>query len=419
MKIFPKVYYSQKTQKVFFQTKALTDSVSIKIQGMEYYTIPHSPIYRIDEEERYPYLPMTKAGDGLFAIEYAFKQEQKYSVKVKIGEKIVLETHIYAVDEDLAKLQPLKGDTHLHSNRSDGEGTPFEVGCQYRAAGFDFIAVTDHHKFAPSIEAKTAFEALTDEFTVFYGEEVHNRDMGYFHIVNFGGEISVNEPILADPDSIEAKVQEVLNASDFTGAADPYACAYRIFVAEEIRKGGGLAIMSHPYWDCFGEYNMEADDFRYLLTNGCFDAVEVLAGCDRTGNGDNLQTAYWADLRTEGIKIPVVGASDSHSCTSEDSLFNRHFSIVFADGKEDIKNAIKDERSVAVNRRSATDFFVVGKYRYVKYARFLLEEYAPAYEKLTEKHAAALSAAKVGKRTAAIRRAEEKIAEFKKEFFVF
>ncbi|MGN1320940.1 MAG: hypothetical protein ACI4U6_07470 [Acutalibacteraceae bacterium] len=32
-----------------------------------------------------------------------------------------------------------------------GVGTPFEVACAYREAGYDFIAITDHHKFTPSL----------------------------------------------------------------------------------------------------------------------------------------------------------------------------------------------------------------------------------------------------------------------------
>ena len=39
MKIFPKVFKSNKTQKIYFQADAEYDAVEIKVQGMEYYTI--------------------------------------------------------------------------------------------------------------------------------------------------------------------------------------------------------------------------------------------------------------------------------------------------------------------------------------------------------------------------------------------
>ena len=89
MKIFPKVFKSNKTQKIYFQADAEYDAVEIKVQGMEYYTIPHTPAYRIDEEERYPYLPMQKDKGGVFFFEYSFAQEQKYSVKIKVDGEIV------------------------------------------------------------------------------------------------------------------------------------------------------------------------------------------------------------------------------------------------------------------------------------------------------------------------------------------
>lgn len=418
MKIFPKVYKSNQTQKIYFQTEEFCQQVEIKVQGMEYYTIPHTPAYRIDEEERYSYQPMTKEGDGLYVCEYAFQQEQKYTLKIKVDGNIVLATYVYAADEELYSLNAYKGDTHLHTNRSDGAYAPFETACYYREAGYDFIAVTDHHKMYPSREAQEAIRPLTSLFTVFIGEEVHNKDMGYFHIVNFGGNTSVNIPILANPDKVEEEVQKILRSRDFTGAADPYACAYRIFVAEEIRKGGGLAIMAHPYWDCFGEYNMESEDFRYLWKNGCFDALEVLAGCDWNDNGNNLQQAFWADLRAEGLTIPIVGASDCHDAKSKDSRFNRQFSIVFAKDIGEIKQAILDEKSVAVLRRNEKEFFVFGKYRYVKYARFILEEYSPAYDALSKKHAAALLEAGAGaKPTANVADIEQTIISYKRKFF--
>ncbi len=229
----------------------------------------------------------------------------------------------------------------------------------------------------------------------------------------------MNVPILASPDKIETEVQKILSSRDFTGAADPYACAYRIFVAEEIRKGGGLAIMAHPYWHCYGEYNMQTEDFRYLWKNGCFDALEVLADCDRYNNGSNLQNALWTDMRAEGAVIPIVGASDCRDAKDESSFFNRNFTVVLAKDSDDIKQAIKEERSVAVLRRNENDFFAFGRFRYVKYVRFLLEEYSPAYDKLTKKHAEALRECGNGEgvRTIELRDIEREILEYQTEFF--
>ena len=37
-----------------------------------------------------------------------------------------------------------KGNTHAHTTDSDGRATPEECMRQYKAAGYDFLAITDH-----------------------------------------------------------------------------------------------------------------------------------------------------------------------------------------------------------------------------------------------------------------------------------
>lgn len=416
--VFPKVFLADKTQKIYVKCSGVCkdDKVMIKVQPMEVYAMQHTNLYRIDEEERYAYCDMKAEGDGTYSCAYPFVGEQKYDVKVMVGEDVLCWTHVYSVLPDLAKLKAFKGDTHMHSNRSDGEGTPFEVACGYREAGYDFIAITDHHLYAPSLEGKAAVEKWTKEYRVFRGEEVHNRGMGYFHIINFDGDFSVNEIVENHDDYVQSEIAKILEKGDIPDTvADKYDCAYRIFVAEQIQKGGGLAIMAHPYWDCYGEYHMPPATTEYLLKRGTYDAWELLAADDNDGNGDNLQLALWGDLRAEGYKIPIVGASDRHSFTTPDSMFNKHFSLVFADGFDGIKSAIKAERSVAVSVFDNGDFWAFGGLRYVKYARFLLNEYFPAYTALTAKHGAAMRAEE-GDKVAA---AEEEIAAFRKKFFAF
>lgn len=418
--LYPKVFKSNQTQALYVklsETDIKPELLEIKIQPMEQYSVLHTAKYRIDEEERYSYVPFKECDDGLYYVDYDFTSEQQYTVKIKYDGNIICNTHIYSVDPDLAELKAFKGDTHLHSCRSDGEGTPFEVACAYRGAGFDFIAVTDHHKFAPSLEAQSQIKELTNDFFVFRGEEVHNKDMGYFHIVNFNGESSVNDIIETDDDYVEAELQRILDTHDFSGLSDPRCVAYRIFVAEHIRKAGGVAIMAHPYWEVFGEYNMQTEEFIYHWQHGDFDALEVIAGCDGTGNGNNLQEMLRCDMIADGYKIPVVGSSDAHRTyikTASDR-FNKQFTLVFAKDFDEIPAAIKAERGVAIDRRDDMDFRAIGKFRYAKYARYLMWEFYPPYASLCEIHAKAL----LDGDKKQIAEAEKQITDFKTKFFVF
>lgn len=416
--LYPKVFKSNLKQTLYVK---LSDNsfdanlLEIKIQPMEQYATLHTPKYRIDEEERYPYTTLNDCGEGLFCVEYNFTSEQQYTVKLKYDGKIICSTHIYSLDDDFANLKAFKGDTHLHSCRSDGEGTPFELACNYREAGFDFIAITDHHKFAPSIEAQNEIKLLTNDFFVFRGEEVHNKSMGYFHIVNFNGESSVNDIIETDDDYVESEIQRILAMRNLSGLSDPRCVAYRIFVAEHIRKAGGVAIMAHPFWETYGEYHMQTEEFIYHWQNGDFDALEVIAGCDGTGNGNNLQEMLRCDMLSNGYKIPVVGSSDAHTTNPKvaTDLFNKHFTLVFAKSFDDIPNAIKAERGVAIDRTDDNNYRAIGKFRYAKYARFLMREYYPVYAKLCKQHADALK----NKDVSFIKEAEANINNFKLKFF--
>ena len=243
--------------------------------------------------------------------------------------------------------------------------------------------------------------------------------MGYFHIVNFDGEFSVNDIIETDDGFVNSEVKRIINTHTFDEGADPYYCAYRIFISEQIRKGGGLAILPHPYWVCFGEYNCQTNDLRYLLKNRHFDVFEVFGGCDKEWYGNNLQLSVWQEICAECGYISVVGASDSHTSYEGDGFFNRQFSLVFAKDKKDIKSAIKNGFSVAVGKHGNNEYTAVGKFRLVKYARFLLAEYFPLYEKYTKLHADLLRNAQKSGVTEDLIRIEEKIRQFKKDFFGF
>jgi predicted metal-dependent phosphoesterase TrpH len=290
------------------------------------------------------------------------------------------------------------------------------VAISYRRAGFDFMCLTDHHRYAPSLEARDAVIHLTDAFTVFPGEEVHNKDMGYIHIVNFGGGASVNDIIENDPDYVKERLAAIGAAVALPDDVDPATTIFRLFITEEIRRAGGLAVLAHPFWNTGGEYSMESAEMIYHLKNGSFDALELLASDDHNGNGDNLQVALYYALRDEGVRTPVLGASDRHDPEKPTSLFNRHFSLVFAERAAAIPDAVRRGMSVAVNRRTDDDFFVFGDYRLVKYARFLLSEFYPHYATLTAAHADGMEAAN-GTRTEAIIAAEAEIRAFRTQFF--
>lgn len=414
--IFPKVVATHRVSTLYVRFwEALDGAPEVRLTPMETYGISHHPDYWSHHADRYPWVTMTPCGEGLWCVDLDFAEEQRYGIKFKIGEEISWPYYLYAVDPDLAVLRPYKGDTHLHTCRSDGTGEPFDVACDYRAAGYDFIAVTDHGRYAPSDELQAEMGILTDRFYVMHGEEVHPKGGSYFHIVSLNARRHISAVFEENPDYVKAEIDRIAAQAELAILPDPYAAAYRIFIAEEIRRAGGFAVLAHPFWETDGEYNYQPTECRYHLRNGHFDALELFGGNDDTGNGNNLLELVYHDLRAEGCHIPIVGSSDAHTtvhCGDYDH-FAKQFSLVFATGYDDLLTAVSDGRSVAVRRESDKHFRCVGSFRYAKYARFLMAEYYPAYTALCAAHAAALAQ----RDETALTETEAAIAAFQEQFY--
>ena len=88
------------------------------------------------------------AKNGVISINYHFEKEQEYRFKIQIKDDEWAGLSVYALEEDLYELIPLKGETHAHTNISDGWESPEVLAGYYRKAGFDFIVISDHRKYA-------------------------------------------------------------------------------------------------------------------------------------------------------------------------------------------------------------------------------------------------------------------------------
>ena len=74
---------------------------------------------------------------------------------------------VAAVEDDLLYRSPLVGDFHAHTYFSDGNEGPAFVAARYRRSGYDFLAVTDHRRRAPSLRAIAAYEGLNLPFRLY------------------------------------------------------------------------------------------------------------------------------------------------------------------------------------------------------------------------------------------------------------
>ena len=418
LNLFPRVILANKATELHLSGNELINGakVVVAVQSMEKYNVPHSKEYRIDEDKRIIGEEITvKNGEVKFS--FTPFGEQRHRVYIDTGVKKTM-FEIYSLEDDLYKLTPLKGDTHLHTTESDGLFSPTETVAAYYEAGFDYMAITDHHTYKGSAEMSATMDKIAKYFKVYPGEEVHNREMGYFHIINFGANASVNEIINADPDGVFEKIAqnaaEIKKQYALPDCIDDKEFTFRLWVSQKIREFGGLSVLCHPYWDAYGEYNMQTPMLEFLLKNGIFDAFEVVDDDDHTGNGVNLQTAIYNETRANGIKVPIVGASDCHNVVSD--IFDKFFTYAFCESVNDVKQAVKDLKTVAVER-IGNEYRVYGPFRLVKYARFLCDNLEPEIKAIRKGTSSKVGEAIDNKNADLMAKIEIASQNYKKNFF--
>ncbi|MDR1464255.1 MAG: hypothetical protein LBJ11_02990 [Oscillospiraceae bacterium] len=350
--------------------------------------------------------------DGCIRVPFDFFSEQMYFIRITDGRQFKLQVSVYAVAEDLAGRYPFRGDLHMHTRRSDGRQAPEIVCANYRKTGYDFFAITDHHRYYPSLEAIAAYQDVPIEFTIVPGEEVHlpkdpaGGHINDIHIVNFGGEYSVNalvrdgkkEDFAYDDDrrAIIPNPPPVRSPEEFWAAIDAYletidiplqlqgserwtyACCHWIF--REIKKAGGLGIFCHPYW-ISNVFQVPPSFVDAMMEAHPFGAYEVLGG-ENYYEQNGFQTVdYFRDM-AKGRRYPIVGSTDSHNSFNSR---NSHVcsTLVFSPANERaaLIDSIERFYSVAVDSISAEPRYV-GDFRLVRYACFLEQEFFPLHDEL-------------------------------------
>ena len=325
---------------------------------------------------------------------------------------------IYAVEDDLYSLIPLKGDLHVHSFESDGFESPELTVARYRKEGYDFMALTDHYFMQPSFDVIDFYDGIECGIRLYSGEEVHPfRNGEVFHVVNFNGKKSVNELYNADPEKANAEIDEIAKTFNLGSDVDNREIASFKWIFDKIREGGGIAIYPHAYWQVGGAYNVRKEISHEILKRKLCDAFEIFGGM---GVRDNrLMTQLYAELKADGIDLPVVGSSDSHSTLRSDLHFNDFFTITFAKNKDDVASSVMQKKTVVVDNKNKADKVVYGQLRLVRYAYFLLDNYFGEHDELCDAAGQALTRFALGDKEEKdlVEKLEEKVSSWQKQFF--
>ncbi|GHU72096.1 phosphotransferase [Clostridia bacterium] len=187
---------------------------------------------------------------------------------------------------------PLKGALHVHTTRSDGEGSPEEVLRLYASKGYDFVALTDHnlynhHNFAPEtglliIPGVERNQSMTDEKP----GQVHT-----FHTVCLGHSKERGNTWQQDQ-----RFDRAVRVAD-QHALQPYL--------DDMHASGQITVLCHPMWS-----GTPAREFSKL--RGHF-AMEIWnSGCAIENEMDS-NAAYWDEILSQGIRWWGVAVDDGHA----------------------------------------------------------------------------------------------------------
>ena len=366
----------------------------------------------------YNYIKTVFTDDG-FVIDYTFHGEQEHyisftddeeAVKAKFVKNPIRKFSVYSVNDDLAERYPFIGDLHTHTTFSDGREKPEIVCANYRKYGYDFISVTDHHRYYPSLKAMEFYKNIPTELLVVPGEEVQLPPiygmMNETHIINFGGEYSINSlvddiavlevgsdlsvrairkndvPAVMSREEFEEKMQALTEKTKVPEGVDALPVAVCNWIFDEIRKAGGLGIFVHPNWIKRLSFQLPEKFTDFMMKERRFDAFEVLGG-EIYYEQNGFQTVRYYEEAARGNKMPIVGSTDSHSSSPLHRAGYICSTIVFSPENERkaLIKSIKDYYSVAVDTLS-DEFRLVGENRFVRYACFLLKNYYPLHDEL-------------------------------------
>lgn len=335
--------------------------------------------------------PVQPEGNRL-TLSYFLAGEQEHMLFLEEiqGEKrrAIGEFHLYSLKADLLTLRPLKGDFHMHSNLSDGVESPAYVAGACRRAGLDWMALSDHRRYAPSIDAQKAFAGLPVDLRIYPGEEVHSPD-NPVHVIAFGHTSGIGELYLGEAEAqCRSEVAELMKKLPaLPPGVDAFHYASNQWVTEKIRQRGGLAMLCHPYWVTKKAHNIAEPLLQALLQSGYFDLLEVISGASSAEANEYdenmLQIVRYTEDRANGLKMPAAGISDAHGAERSE-MFGRFYTVAFSPTADlaDLQKAMKSGMCTAVEHMAGERPLVVGPFRLAKYTLFLLREVFPQHDEL-------------------------------------
>ena len=171
----------------------------------------------------------------------------------------------------------VRGNTHTHTNISDGDSSPEEVVEWFKDHGYQFMVLTDHNKCAEAPEIDGIIVIRGEELSTEFGTPIH---------VNAIGIDSIIEPIkgINKIDTLQKNIDLALEA-------------------------GGIPQVNHPNW----YYSFDHHELIQLKRWNLLEIRNPSSGCNDFGDAAHPPVEQeWDKLLSLGMTVYAVGADDSH-----------------------------------------------------------------------------------------------------------
>ena len=195
-----------------------------------------------------------------------------------------------------------KGNLHCHSTESDGQLTPAQVVARYEAAGYDFLAVTDHRVVVDPASLRSRMLLLPGAELDYILLKKHRQAV---HILGIG----VGMDLMDTPGLMDSPQQGI----------------------DGILSSGGLAIFAHPAWSLNDPETIE--ELRGLSVVEVYNHLSDDPWNGRRGDSGEVLDLCCAD----GCCLPFLAGDDSHFYAGEEC-----HSAVIASAPELTRSAVLD-----------------------------------------------------------------------------
>lgn len=200
----------------------------------------------------------------------------------------VLDAQVRFVVPDVAGTRWWKGNTHTHTNLSDGDTSPDSVARWYKRNGYSFLVLSDHNVFTDPAEL---WHLVDSSFLLIAGEELTTSFASKPVHVN-----GLNIPHLLTPEKDSTLLGTIQRNVDL------------------VRSVEGVPHINHPNF----RWAFDHDVLRHVKNDRL---VEIYNGHpdvhNHGGGGKVSMEAIWDTLLTSGMRMYGIAVDDAHHFKGE------------------------------------------------------------------------------------------------------